>query len=97
MSEEGAMAKDAKKEYTSKFRPGTHGGCEALLYEFRERALPDSIDGARIPPIRLRVALIAAESFEEAVAYLHFDSPDFRVQSVTCLGLMVMVSGSPAD
>jgi hypothetical protein len=91
------MAKDAKKDYTSKFRPGTHGGCEALLYEFREGSPSDSIDGARMPSVRSCVTLIAAESFEEAVAYLRFDSPDFKVQTVTCLGLMVMVSGSPAD
>jgi hypothetical protein len=97
MSEEGAMAKDAKKDYTNKFRPGTHGGCEALLYEFREGSPSDSTEGVRMSATHSRVTLIAAESFEEAVAYLRFDSPDFRVQSVTCLGLMVMVSGSPAD
>ena len=91
------MAKDSKKNYTSKFRPGTHGGCEALLYEFREGSPLDSIDGARMPSARSRVTLIAVESFEEAVAYLRYDSPDFRVQTVNCLGLMIMVSGSPAD
>ncbi len=88
------MAKDAKENYTSKFRPGTHGGCEALLYEFREGAPPD---GARSPALHSRVTLIAAETFEEAVAYLRYDHPDFKVQTVTCLGLMIMVSGSPAD
>jgi len=91
--EEDAMAKSGKKEKT-KFRPGTHGGCEALLYEFSEGAPPD---GARTPSLHSRVTLIAAETFEEAVAYLSFDSPDFKVQTVTCLGLMIMVSGSPAD
>jgi hypothetical protein len=87
------MAKNGKKE-EAKFRPGTHGGCEALLYEFREGAPPD---GARTPSLHSRVTLIAAETFEDAVAYLSFDSPDFKVQTVTCLGLMIMVSGSPAD
>ena len=91
------MAKDAKKDYTSKFRPGTHGGCEALLYEFREGSSSDFTDGSRMPSVRSRVTLIAAESFEEAVAYLRYDSPDFKVQTVNCLGLMIMVSGSPAD
>jgi len=33
---EDAMAKNGKKE-KAKFRPGTHGGCEALLYEFRNQ------------------------------------------------------------
>ncbi len=91
--EEDAMAKNGKKE-KAKFRPGTHGGCEALLYEFREGAPPD---GARTPALHSRVTLIAAETFEEAVAYLRYDHPDFKVQTVTCLGLMIMVSGSPAD
>ncbi len=95
-NEEDAMAKNGKKE-KAKFRPGTHGGCEALLYEFREGTPSDFIDGARMPSIRSRVTLIAAETFEEAVAYLRYDSPDFKVQTVTCLGLMIMVSGSPAD
>ncbi len=91
--EEDAMAKNGKKE-KAKFRPGTHGGCEALLYEFREGAPPD---GASTPSLHSRVTLIAAETFEEAVVYLRYDSPDFKVQTVTCLGLMIIVSGSPAD
>jgi hypothetical protein len=91
--EEDAMAKNEKKS-AAKFRPGTHGGCEALLYEFREGAPPD---GARTSSLHSRVTLIAAETFEEAVAYLRYDQPDFKVQTVTCLGLMIMVSGSPAD
>jgi hypothetical protein len=90
------MSKDGKKE-KAKFRPGTHGGCEALLYEFREGSPSDSIDGVRASAIHSRVTLIAAESFEEAVAYLLIDSPGFKVQTATCLGVMVMVSGSPAD
>ena len=94
--EEDAMAKSGKKE-NAKFRPGTHGGCEALLYEFREGAPSDFTDGARTPSLHSRVTLIAAETFEEAVAYLRYDSPDFKVQTVTCLGLMIIVSGSPAD
>jgi hypothetical protein len=60
------MAKSEKKEKT-KFRPGTHGGCEALLYEFREGQPSDSIEGVRMSAIHSRVTLIAAESFEEAV------------------------------
>ncbi len=93
------MAKNTKKDKKSKFRPGTHGGCEALLYEFREGPPSDFIDGARTrtPSIHSRVTLIAAETFEEAVTYLQIDSPDFKVQTVNCLGLMIMVSGSPAD
>ncbi len=91
------MAKNTKKDTKNKFRPGTHGGCEALLYEFREYSPSDLIDGARTPSIHSRVTLIAAETFEEAVTYLRIDSPDFKVQTVNCLGLMIMVSGSPAD
>ncbi len=45
------MAKNTQKDKKSKFRPGTHGGCEALLYEFREGPPSDFIDGAHTPSI----------------------------------------------
>jgi hypothetical protein len=92
----GLRGKDAKKNRGG-FRPGTHGGCEALLYEFSERTLSDSDDLVRTPSMNSRVVLIAAVTFDEAFAYLRFDSPDFNVQNVRCLGLILMVSGSPAE
>jgi hypothetical protein len=89
------MGKQAKKK--AGFRPGTHGGCEALLYEFREQLPSESDDPIRTSSMNSRVVLIAAVTFDEALTYLRFDSPEFNVQSVRCLGLILMVSGSPAD
>lgn len=89
--------KHSKRE-TNGFRPGTHGACEALLYQFSERdpSEPDN-DLVRPSAMNSRVALIAAETFDEALAYLRFDYPEFQVHTVKCLGLILMVSGSPAD
>lgn len=91
------MSKDKKR--TNRFRTGAWGGCEARLYEFREKSLlPDSVDTC--PPanwLTPRTERIAAVTLDEALAYLRFDAPDFDVYSVTCLGLIVMVSGSPLN
>jgi hypothetical protein len=89
------MRKEAKRK--AGFRPGTHGGCEALLYEFREESPSECDDLKRNSLMSSRVVLIAAVTFDEALSYLRFDSPEFHVQSVRCLGLILMVSGSPAD
>ena len=83
-----------------RFRPGTHGGCEALLYEFRDRPRfasgansqemhPESLGGG---PVR-----VAAIDFEDAFAHLRMSRPDFRVDSVRCIGLIELSSGSPLD
>jgi hypothetical protein len=97
------MGKDKKKKQAiNQFRIGRHGGCEALLYEFRERrpfmdkdAEPESQGAA--PPLGSHAVHIAAVTFEEAFTYLRWERPEFKVDSVTCLGLIEMVSGSPLD
>ena len=91
------MAKIANKP--SRFRPGARGGCEALLWEFKERPHLDDTknDLADIPAEPPGVVLIAAETLDEALKYLRFDSPDFDVHTVNCLGLIIMISGTPTD
>ena len=68
------MGKD-KKENGNRFHPGPHGGCEALLYEFREPPFL-SDDDDDIPPASgkasPRTVLIAAKTFDEAFVYLRF-------------------------
>ena len=92
------MGKD-KKEKENRFQLGPHGGCEALLYEFREPPLLSDDDD--IPPstgkAHPRTVLIAAKTFDEAFAYLRFHAQGFSVHNVRCLGVILMVSGSPAD
>jgi len=81
------------------FQPGPHGGCEAL-YESREPPL-QSDDEDDLPPASTqphpRTVLIAAETFDEALHYLRFHALAFNVHSIKCLGVILMVSGSPAD
>ena len=94
------MGKDGKKkQVANRFEIGRHGGCEALLYEFREKlpanaklAAPES--GVLGEPYTVR---IAANTFDEAVEYLHWHQPHFVIDSVQNLGIIVMASGSPLD
>jgi hypothetical protein len=89
-----------KNKSRKMFQPGPHGGCEALLYEFREPPL-QSNDEEYLPPARgqthPRTVLIAAGTVDEALVYLRFHSQGFNVHTVKCLGVILMVSGSPAD
>jgi hypothetical protein len=89
-----------KLETRKRFQPGPHGGCEALLYEFREPPLQsddeDDLPSASGQPYP-RTVLIAAETVDEALVYLRFHSQGFNVHTVKCLGVILMVSGSPAD
>ena len=91
-----------KNKRRTRFQPGPHGGCEALLYEFRERPLQsdDEAEGD-LPPAsdqpHPRTILIAAETVDEALQYLRFHAQEFDVHNVRCLGVILMVSGSPAD
>ena len=89
-----------KIESRKKFQPGPHGGCEALLYEFREPPLlsdeEDDLPSASGQP-QPRTVLIAAKTFDEALFYLRFHSHEFNIHNVKCLGIVLMVSGSPAD
>jgi hypothetical protein len=82
-----------------RFRTGVSGLCEARLYEFREKSLSPELDDSRPPSNRIapRTEWIAAVTLDEALAYLRLETPDFDVYSVTCLGLIVMVSGSPLN
>jgi hypothetical protein len=89
-----------RKENRNRFQSGAHGGCEALLYEFREPPLL-SDDEDDLPPDSgqplSRTVLIAAETVDEALRYLRFHAEAFNVHTVRCLGVILMVSGSPAD
>lgn len=94
------MGKDGKKKQVdNRFETGTHGGCEALLYEFREKlrasaepTAPDSVDLNEPHTVR-----IAANTFDEALEYLRWHEPHFVIDSVQNLGIIAMVSGSPLD
>jgi hypothetical protein len=94
------MGKDGKKkQVANRFEIGRHGGCEARLYEFREK-LP-----ANTEPIapksggldELHIVRIAANTFDEALEYLCWHQPHFVIDSVQNLGIIVMASGSPLD
>jgi hypothetical protein len=74
------------EQSSSRFAVGTHGGCEARLFEFREKHLPEP-----------NVVQIAAVSFDEALAYLRWHEPEFEIDSAQNLGIILMVSGSPVD
>jgi hypothetical protein len=96
------VAKNKKKQAANRFEIGRHRGCEALLYQFKERRLicgKDAESEHQGPehPLGSHAVHIAAVTFEEAFAYLRSEQPDFNVDSVTCLGLIEMVSGSPLD
>jgi hypothetical protein len=88
-----------KKQLANRFEIGRHGGCEALLYEFREKlpviakpTAPDSCDLDELHTVR-----IAANTFDEALEYLRWHQPHFVIDSVQNLGIIVMASGSPLD
>jgi hypothetical protein len=93
------MDKGKKKKQANRFEIGRHGGCEALLYEFRERlpwiAVPNDPEAADL--YKPHTTRIAANTFDEALEYLRWDQPRFVIDSVQNLGLIVMVSGSPLD
>jgi hypothetical protein len=71
-----------------------------MLYEFREPPL-QSDDEDDLPPAsgqpHPRTVLVAAMTFDEAPVYLRFHAQAFNVHTVRCLGVILMVSGSPAD
>jgi hypothetical protein len=89
-----------KNKNRTRFKTGPHGGCEALLYEFREPPL-QSNDEDDLPPAsgqpHPRTVLIAAETVDEALVYLRFHAEAFNVHTIRCLGVILMISGSPAD
>ncbi len=75
-----------RNQSQDRFEAGTHGGCEASLFEFSERQLPEP-----------RVVRIAALRLDEALTYLRWHEPDFVIESVQNLGLILVVSASPVD
>ncbi len=81
----------------NKFEVGSHGGCEAILYEFSESQedQPDLFDPTR--PIRRNVIKIAARTFDEALQYLRWRRPMFVIDRVENRGLILLISGSPVD
>jgi hypothetical protein len=91
----------SKKQNPSleRFEMGGHGGCEALLFEFRDnltRSMDEKRNSAAEFPTSQFVR-IAARTFDEALAYLHWREPGFVIDSVQNLGLILMVSGSAVD
>ena len=72
----------------SRFRAGDGGVCEAGLYQFTGRS-----EEGQEPP----VAMVAAASLEEALAYIRKRYSDLQVVRVECLGMVRLVSGSPVD
>ena len=96
------MGKDGKKkQVANRFETGRHGGCEARLYEFREKLTATANAKAAAPEScgldELHIVRIAANTFDEALEYLRWHQPHFVIDSVQNLGLIVMASGSPLD
>ena len=84
----------------SRFEVGNHGGCEASLFEFRERAPHPEIEAAwrESPrPPEQNTVHIAAMTFDDALTYLRWTEPEFKIDSVQNLGIIILVSGSPVD
>jgi hypothetical protein len=90
------MANSKRTQTSNRFEIGSQGGCEALLFEFRERRSVEPSESVE-QPSEAHIARIAAVTFDEALAYLHWNDPDFVIESVQNVGLIVMVSGSPLD
>jgi hypothetical protein len=68
------------------FEVGSHGGCEAILYEFSESAEEelDIFDPTR--PVRRNVTRIAARTFDEALEYLRWHEPEFVIDRIESRG-----------
>ena len=81
------------KPPVGEFRPGPAGSCEAHLYEFSNdhSNLDAGLDAAKTIATTHR---IAASSMLQAVEYMTKHEPDFHVQSVRRIGLIVLLSGS---
>jgi hypothetical protein len=89
----------SRKQVPIRFEIGSHGGCEALLFEFRDNLVrfmddePDEATDLSEP----HVVQIAARTFDEAFEYLRWREPNFVINRVENLGLILIVSGSPVD
>jgi hypothetical protein len=98
---ENAMSKKRKDEDSfTRFETGSHGGCEASLFEFRESAPYQGAEVALQESPRMperNIIRIAAWSFDDALTYLRWTEPEFKIDSVQNLGIIILVSGSPVD
>jgi hypothetical protein len=83
-----------------RFRRGSSGSRETLLYEFRDFVPLMAERGDRETKSRIlgfEPVLVAASNFEEAFAHLRKIRPRFRVKSARYVGLIELSSGSPLD
>lgn len=92
------MSKKQKRSL-HRFETGGHGGCEALLFEFRDNCVRfmDERQNTSIELFEPHIVRIAARTFDEALEYLRWREPDFAIDSVQNLGIILMVSGSAVD
>ena len=87
-------------EAYSRFEVGSHGGCEASLFEFSEGVPHQKAEAAVRESLQLlekNTVRIAAATFDEALTYLRWSEPRFKIESVQNLGVIILVSGSPVD
>jgi hypothetical protein len=92
------MSKKHKRSL-HRFETGGHGGCEALLFQFCD-SLTRLVDENRNKASEFpepHIVRIAARTFDDALEYLQWREPDFAIDSVQNLGLILMVSGSAVD
>jgi hypothetical protein len=52
--------------------------------------------GVAAPPQQNTVR-VAATTFDEALTYLRWTDPEFKIDRVQKLGIIILVSGSPVD
>ena len=79
---------------------GSFGGCEASLYAFRECASYHEAETASREssrPPQQNTVRVAARTFDEALTYLRWTDPEFKIDRVQKLGIIILVSGSPVD
>jgi hypothetical protein len=75
-----------RKQPLNRFEIGSQGGCEASLFEFSQKRLPEP-----------HVVRVAAIDFDEAFACLRWHEPDFEIESAHNFGIILMLFGSPVD
>ena len=81
------------KPPVGEFRPGPAGSCEAHLYEFSNEHsnLDAELHAEKTIATTHRVA---ASSLLQAVEYMAKHEPEFHIQSVRRIGIIVLLSGS---
>ena len=89
----GKMKKASAKPPIGEFRPGPGGACEAHLYEFSNEHCNLGADLNAEKSIET-THRIAASSVLQAVEYMAKHEPEFHIQSVRRIGIIVLVSGS---